>query len=77
MGVGYKLPLTYNVIKTTLKSTNHEAGKKQFKFGHNFYVTTVSKREEPGQKLFIQDSPGFISMRLPEIISWLRHCKIQ
>ena len=30
MGVGYKLPLTYNVIKTTLKSTNHEAGKKQF-----------------------------------------------
>ena len=28
MGVGYKLPLTYNVIKTTLKSTNLEAGEK-------------------------------------------------
>ena len=28
MGVGYKLPLTYNAIKTTLKSTNNETGKK-------------------------------------------------
>ena len=53
MGVGYKLPLTYNVIKTTLKSTNHEAGKKNaatVKFGHIFYVTADSKREEPGTR---------------------------
>ena len=51
MGVGYKLPLTYNVIKNTLKSTNHEAGKKtMLQLLSNFYVTADSKREEPGQK---------------------------
>ena len=78
MGVGYKLPLTYNVIKTTLKSTNYEAGKKpMLLLLSNFYVTTDSKREEPGQKLFIRDRPGFFSMRLPEKILWLLHCKIK
>ena len=51
MGVGYKLPLNYNVIKTTLKSTNHEAEKNNnaasFKFWHKIIQTI---RKERGRK---------------------------
>ena len=82
MGVGYKLPLTYNVIKTTLKSTNHEAGKKMLQLlslDIFFMLQQIpnEKKLEPGQKLLIHDRPGSIFMRLPEKISWLRHCTVK
>ena len=56
MGVGYKLPLTYNVIKTTLKSTNHEAGKKQFKLSLD---TIFMLRQFPNER---NQAKNYLSM---------------